>query len=230
MGRLKNILFILFGCFLFIESVQAQVLDEETGDSAQPDNNVLNSTEEDADEALFNELFSDYSENERDITKIKTFNDALDRPADIIRESIVNEPEVLEQNTVKAPPLTGDIYIGITNGSFSISKNIHGTTTCSFSVTIKSELNHDIRVMALNLIYPYRTFAFVFSHVPANTYQEKFIRTAGDICYDLSGVPDIQIDKCKILAAAETECAARLKWTKDILPPDSEERRFFFNY
>ena len=225
MLKLKSVLFIIFSYFILICGASAQILDDEAEDTSQ-NSNVSDST--DQDEALFNELFSDFPETEKDITNIKTFDDALDRPADIIRESIANEPEVLEQKTTQAPPLTGDIYIGITNGSFSISKNIRGETTCTFSVTIKSELNHDIRVMALNLVYPYRNFAFIFRNVPGNTYQERFIRTGGDICYDLDGVPDIHINKCKILAASSSECAARLKWTKDIMPPDSEERRYFF--
>lgn len=227
MIKLKNILFVIFSYFILICGAQAQILDDEVEDTSQ-NNNVVDSTEQ--DEALFNELFSDYSETERDITNIKTFDDALDRPADIIRESIINEPEVLEENTIKASPLTGDLYIGVTNGSFSISKNLRGEAVCSFSVTLKSELNHDMRVMALNLVYPYRTFAFVFRDVLPNSYQEKFIRTGGDICYDLDGVPDIRIDRCKILAASSGECAARIKWTKDIVPPESDERRYFFGY
>ena len=227
MLKLKSILFVIFSYFIFVYGATAQILDDEADDSSQ-NSGISDNT--DQDEALFNELFSDYSESEKDITNIKTFDDALDRPAEIIRESLANSPEVMEEKTIKAPPLTGDIYIGLTNGSFSISKNLHGETICSFSVTLKSELNHDIRSLALNLVYPYRNFAFIFRSVPANSYQERFIRTGGDICYDLDGVPDIHINKCNILAADSSECAARLKWTKDITPPDSEERRNFFHY
>jgi len=229
MLKFKNILFVIFSYFIFAQAASAQILDDEAEDSFL--NSGVSGVSEDStdqDEALFNELFSDYPETEKDITNIKTFDDALDRPADIIRESIANAPEVLEQNTVKATPLTGDIYIGLTNGSFSMSKNLRGEATCSFSVTLKSELNHDIRSLALTLAYPLRSFAFVFRGVSPNNYQERFIRTGGDICYDLNGVPDIHINSCKILAAGSNECTARLKWTKDITPPDSEERRFFF--
>ena len=226
MLKLKNILFVVVSYFIFLQSATAQVLDDF--EDSDQDANVVRDAEE--DEALFNELFSDFSETERDITNVKTFDDALDRPAEIIRESISTSPEIFEQTVKKAPPLEGDIYIGLTNGSFSISKNRNGEALCSFSVTIKSELNHDIRTMALNLVYPYRYFAFVFRDVPANSYQERFIRTAGDICYDLDIVPDIQINRCNILAAGRDECAARIKWTKDIMPPDSDERRNFFGY
>lgn len=227
MLKLRNILFSLFCYFLFINLSVAQILDDEEGVSEDTATELFD--EEDKDEALFNEIFSDHSETERDITNIKTFDDALDRPAEIIRESLSTSPELYEYKANGATPLEGDIYIGLTKNSFRISKNLRGETTCSFSVTIKSELNHDIRIMALNLVYPYRYFAFSFRDVPANSYQERFIRTGGDICYDLDGVPDIQINKCKILAASSSECAARIKWSKDILPPDSEERRFFFD-
>ena len=207
----------------------AQILDDDMPASSG-DSSV--SSEADKDEALFNELFSDYSETDRDITKIKDFNDALDQTANIIQNAdpqIAQTPEVEKE---KLPPVEGDLLIGVTNGTFRITKNALGEPACSFSITVKSTLNRKIRTIALNLVYPYRTFAFIFTNIPENGSQEKFIRTSGDICYNLVGVPDIDINKCRIWATDSKECAARMKWDENLKVPENPDpnRKYMLTY
>lgn len=207
----------------------AQILDDDMPASSG-DSSV--SSEADKDEALFNELFSDYSETDRDITKIKDFNDALDQTANIIQNAdpqIAQTPEVEKE---KLPPVEGDLLIGVTNGTFRITKNALGEPACSFSITLKSTLNRKIRTIALNLVYPYRTFAFIFTNIPENGSQEKFIRTSGDICYNLVGVPDIDINKCRIWATDSKECAARMKWDENLKVPENPDpnRKYMLTY
>ena len=207
----------------------AQILDDDM--PASSDNSSV-SSEADNDEALFNELFSDYSETDRDITKIKDFNDALDQTANIIQNAdpqIAQTPEVEKE---KLPPVEGDLLIGVTNGTFRITKNALGEPACSFSITLKSTLNRKIRTIALNLVYPYRTFAFIFTNIPENGSQEKFIRTSGDICYNLVGVPDIDINKCRIWATDSKECAARMKWDENLKVPENPDpqRKYMLTY
>lgn len=207
----------------------AQILDDDMPASS---GNSSVSSEADKDEALFNELFSDYSETDRDITKIKDFNDALDQTANIIQNAdpqIAQTPEVEKE---KLPPVEGDLLIGVTNGTFRITKNALGEPACSFSITLKSTLNRKIRTIALNLVYPYRTFAFIFTNIPENGSQEKFIRTSGDICYNLVGVPDIDINKCRIWATDSKECAARMKWDENLKVPENPDpqRKYMLTY
>ena len=207
----------------------AQILDDDMPASS---GNSSVSSEADNDEALFNELFSDYSETDRDITKIKDFNDALDQTANIIQNAdpqIAQTPEVEKE---KLPPVEGDLLIGVTNGTFRITKNALGEPACSFSITLKSTLNRKIRTIALNLVYPYRTFAFIFTNIPENGSQEKFIRTSGDICYNLVGVPDIDINKCRIWATDSKECAARMKWDENLKVPENPDpnRKYMLTY
>lgn len=207
----------------------AQILDDDMPASS---GNSSVSSEADNDEALFNELFSDYSETDRDITKIKDFNDALDQTANIIQNAdpqIAQTPEVEKE---KLPPVEGDLLIGVTNGTFRITKNALGEPACSFSITLKSTLNRKIRTIALNLVYPYRTFAFIFTNIPENGSQEKFIRTSGDICYNLVGVPDIDINKCRIWATDSKECAARMKWDDNLKVPENPDpqRKYMLTY
>jgi len=207
----------------------AQILDDDMPASS---GNSSVSSEADNDEALFNELFSDYSETDRDITKIKDFNDALDQTANIIQNAdpqIAQTPKVEKE---KLPPVEGDLLIGVTNGTFRITKNALGEPACSFSITLKSTLNRKIRTIALNLVYPYRTFAFIFTNIPENGSQEKFIRTSGDICYNLVGVPDIDINKCRIWATDSKECAARMKWDENLKVPENPDpqRKYMLTY
>lgn len=207
----------------------AQILDDDMPASS---GNSSVSSEADNDEALFNELFSDYSETDRDITKIKDFNDALDQTANIIQNAdpqIAQTPEVEKE---KLPPVEGDLLIGVTNGTFRITKNALGEPACSFSITLKSTLNRKIRTIALNLVYPYRTFAFIFTNIPEHGSQEKFIRTSGDICYNLVGVPDIDINKCRIWATDSKECAARMKWDENLKVPENPDpnRKYMLTY
>jgi len=227
MLKLKKLFFIVFCVLCWTSVVSAQILDDEDmSDSASN----INSDAQNGDEELFNELFSDYSETERDISKTKNFGDALDQSIDIIKKSGAAEP--IEEAPVakkEVEPLEGDIHIGITKGSFNIT-NFQNRLSCSFSVTVKSNLNKSIKIMGLNLIYKDATFAFSFREVPANGFQERFIRTSGERCYTLAGVPDITVNKCKIYAAKGSECATRLVWDDELTPPDSKERRNFFGY
>lgn len=229
MKSVVSAFFLFLGLVLLPGVTSAQILDDDmpsaTGRLPSPD-------EVDNDEALFDELFSDYSETDRDITKVKNFDDALDQTANIIQNAT---PEVIqppEPKKEKLPPVEGELLIGVTNGTFRITKNALGEPACSFSVTLKSTLNRNIHTLALNLIYPYRTFAFIFTNVPENGSQEKFIRTSGDICYNLVGVPDIDINKCRIWATDSKECAARLRWDEHLKVPENPDpqRKYMLTY
>jgi len=222
-------LFLALSCALLPVVASAQILDDDMPASS---GNVPTTNDADKDEALFNELFSDYSETDRDITKVKNFDDALDQTANIIQNTNPEIVQAPEQEKEQLPPVEGDLLIGVTNGTFRITKNALGEPACSFSVTLKSTLNRKIRTIALNLIYPYRTFAFIFTNIPENGSQEKFIRTAGDICYNLVGVPDIDINKCRIWATDSKECAARMKWDENLKVPENPDpqRKYMLTY
>jgi hypothetical protein len=203
---MRRFLYVFFICFgLFVPQVNAQVLDDDTTDG---------------DEELFNEMFSDYSETEKDVTKIEDFGDIVERAGDVLKkvEAAKNDSSQVSNNDL--PPIDGALSIGITKGSFKTYDGFHGEPTCSFGVTLKSTLNLDIKHLGLYLIYPKRSFAFMFFDVKANSGQEHFIETTGDICYNLTGVPDIEIHKCKIYGASNQECSQRLTWDENITAPE----------
>jgi hypothetical protein len=202
---MRRFLYVFLICFaLIIPQGYAQILDDETvGD----------------DEELFNEMFSDYSETEKDVTKAQDFGDIIERAGDILKKSEESKATSSQAQNDNLPPIDGDLSIGITKGSFKTYAGFHGETTCSFGVTLKSTLNLDIKHLGLYLTYPKRTFAFMFFDVKANSEQEHFIETTGDICYNLTGVPDIEIHKCKIYGASNQECSQRLKWDENITAP-----------
>lgn len=185
----------------------AQLLDDDDLQSVPSQTNTQ-MDETDNNEALFNEMFSDYSENERDITKAKTFDDAISAASEMLEKS-KNKSASIEQ----LEPLNGDILIGITKGSFKIFQKMTGKMSCSFSVTVKSNLDREIKLLGLSLIYPKSPFAFIFRNVSANGTQTRYITTSGDVCYNLEGAPDIDVNLCKIRNATGAECAKRLKWS-----------------
>lgn len=198
-------LFILAAFISFCYNAHAQILDDEV------DSTLSDTTSEDT---LFDEIFSDYSETERDITKVKTFDDALSRTADEIKKTDILNNDILVPQEL--PPLTGNMVIGLKKGSFTIFRDISGRTKCSFIVTLKSNLDREVRLLGLNLVFPHRTFAYVFRKIPANGSQDRKITTMGDICYNLVGVPDINIHSCKIRGVLGSECAQRITWTDSI--------------
>lgn len=187
-----------------ISQSYAQLLDEEAEVSsplAYPDN----------DEILFDEIFSDVPDTEKDITKVKTFDDAIERLSQEVKKDQQAEEKLPAQ--IPVTPLKGEMHIGIQKGSFQIFKDMSGRSRCSFAVILKSDLDKDIKTMALNLVYPKRIFAFVFKDVPSGESQMRHITTAGDICYNMTGAPDISIHICKIKGTLASDCIKHIKWS-----------------
>ena len=202
---MQRFLYVFLICFgLIIPQGYAQILDDTS----------------DGDEELFNEMFSDYSETEKDVTKVEDFGDIVERAGDILKKVEENKTSSSQAQNNELPPIEGELFIGITKGSFKTYSRYHGETACSFSVTLKSTLNLDIKNLGLYLTYPKRSFAFMFFDVKANSGQEHFIDTTGDICYNLTGIPDIEIHKCKIYGASNQECSQRLTWDENITAPE----------
>ncbi len=185
--------------------VRAQLLDEE---------NITPQLSIDSSEALFEEMFSDFPETEKDITKINTFDDAVDVMSQGIKKSDTAN-SLLQPEAIT--PLRGEMLIGIQKNSFKIFRDMSGRSRCSFSVALKSDLEKDIKVLAVNLVYSQKVFAFVFKDVPSKQTQLRHITTGGDICYKMAGItPDINIHKCKIRATLAADCIKHIKWSDDL--------------
>ncbi|MBR2273783.1 MAG: hypothetical protein IJ864_02995 [Alphaproteobacteria bacterium] len=221
MNRFAFLLLVLICCVGLFRNSLAQVLDEDAALAEQE----IRPDATDQDEALFNELFSDYSEEDRDVTKVKTFDDAMDVVADSIKRT--GAMNSIERRNEPLPPLEGELLVGVTKGSFHFAQNAFQQPSCSFTVTLKSKLNHHLRILALNLIYSQRTFAFIFRDVKPLGTDTHSIRTIGDICYNLTGAPDIDIHKCKIVGANDKECAERIRWQDAIVDEKSPSASAF---
>jgi len=197
------IVFILF--LGFSSHVRAQLLDDE---------DVSTQLSTDSSEALFEEMFSDFPETERDITKVKTFDDAVEVISQGIKKddtaNDIQQPEV-------TTPLLGEMLIGIQKDSFKIFRDMSGRSRCSFNVALKSDLEKDIKLLAVNLVYSQKVFAFVFKDIPSKQTQFRHITTGGDICYKMAGItPDINIHKCKIRATLAADCINHIKWSDNL--------------
>lgn len=205
--------------------VQAQVLDaEEAPDAAAPAPAGLSFDETDKNEALFNEMFGDHPEIREDAENTGNFENTAQKAAERIKQTGATAPSVSADGILK--PLNGDMLIGVSKGSFKVFQDMTGRTNCTFGVTLKSNLDRKLKTMGLQLVYPHRVFAFIFRNVAEKGSQERFITTTGDICYNLAGVPDIEVNLCRIKNAADNECAKRIKWSNDLESPDPSKNPY----
>lgn len=205
--------------------VQAQVLDaEEAPDAAAPAPAGLSFDETDKNEALFNEMFGDHPEIREDAENTGNFENTAQKAAERIKQTGATAPSVSADGILK--PLNGDMLIGVSKGSFKVFQDMTGRTNCTFGVTLKSNLDRELKTMGLQLVYPHRVFAFIFRNVAEKGSQERFITTTGDICYNLAGVPDIEVNLCRIKNAADNECAKRIKWSNDLESPDPSKNPY----
>lgn len=197
----------------------AQILDDDfdSGVVIENEDSAVETKEE--HEELFDEMFG----NESEVVIKKASSGKLDKAADeIVKDINIKKSVTRKRNdeNVVVEPLEGELFIGVSKNSFKLSQDMMGRTVCTFGVTLKSTLNRDIKTLALRLAYQQSAFAFIFRNVKANGSDEKYISTNGDICYNLSGVPDIDINRCRIFNARDDECARRIKWEEGILSPD----------
>jgi hypothetical protein len=203
---------LLVATFLYNQAF-AQILEDEPTPEQKEVSSVPESDYEET-EALFDKMFEEFSESEKDISRPDKFDDAITRATAVAKE----QGDINTGVTSSYVPLNGDMFIGIKDGSFKIYQDIMGRMNCTFTVVLNSNLDRDIKRMGLNLIYPMQSFAFIFRDVPAKGSQTRYITTTGDICYNISGVPDIRINMCRIRQASGKECMNRLKWKDNIVP------------
>lgn len=175
-------------------------------------------------EALFNEMFGDHPEIREDVENMGNFENTAQKAAEKIKQTGATAPSAPADGILK--PLNGDMLIGVSKGSFKVFQDMTGRTNCTFGVTLKSNLDRELKTMGLQLVYPHRVFAFIFRNVAEKGSQERFITTTGDICYNLAGVPDIEVNLCRIKNAADNECAKRIKWSNDLESPDPSKNPY----
>ena len=160
--------------FSLILPVQAQVLDaEEAPDAAAPAPAGLSFDETDKNEALFNEMFGDHPEIREDAENTGNFENTAQKAAERIKQTGATAPSVSADGILK--PLNGDMLIGVSKGSFKVFQDMTGRTNCTFGVTLKSNLDRELKTMGLQLVYPHRVFAFIFRNVAEKGSQERFI-------------------------------------------------------
>ena len=226
--KIKLFVFCLIAILSVSPACFAQLLDDEIDNSiAQVKTEEEIQTEQ---EELFDEMFSDYTENieTKDEPEGEIEELAIELADHMKKVNIVNpKAKTEEQKEIdNKTPIEGELYIGVSKGSYRLFKDITGRTKCAFGVTLKSTLNKKLQNLSLRLVYPHRTFAFIFRNVDAKESSERYISTSGDICYNLSGVPDIDINRCRIYSASGKECAKRLIWDEQIESPDMSKNPY----
>lgn len=216
MNRIVLYLAIVLGITIAVP-LSAQVLDD---DFPVEENVIAVEDQDNGHEELFNEMFSDHVEE-------LPSNSNQSNPIDEIAKNVAKEVNTSEfsssktnLNDTKLSVLDGELFIGVSQGSFNLFNDMMGRRKCSFGVTLKSTLNKDLKTLALRLVYKHGAFAFIFKNVKPNTSDEHFITTTGDICYNFGGTPDIEINRCRIIGSREDDCMQRLKWDDKILSPN----------
>jgi hypothetical protein len=220
MRILKLLFCVVLGLGIGVKA-QSQVLDDEFGYDVEEKEVQL---EEDHDE-LFDEMFPKAVVEKPQLTTEDKLNNMAEEVAENLKLKKLKETKISYEEA-KSIPTEGEIRIGISKNSFKLKQDMMGRTICTFGVTLTSSLNKEIKSLALRLVYKQSAFAFIFRDVKANGSDEKYIRTNGDICYNLSGAPDIDINRCRIFGANANECAKRIIWDDDIVSPDPEKNPY----
>ena len=221
--KIKFFVFFLLAALLLSSPSHAQMLDDDMEEVSEEN--------KENHEVLFEEMFSDYKESIETDNKPKGKIEELATDlADHMKKVKIIDPSLKAKEKLaeeRNKPTEGELYIGVSKGSFKLFKDLTGKTNCAFGVTLKSTLNKDIKNFSLRLVYPHRTFAFIYRNIKAGEADERFITTSGDICYNLTGVPDIDINRCRIYGAETNECAKRLIWDEKIESPDMSKNPYF---
>lgn len=151
--------------------VQAQVLDaEEAPDAAAPAPAGLSFDETDKNEALFNEMFGDHPEIREDAENTGNFENTAQKAAERIKQTGATAPSVSADGILK--PLNGDMLIGVSKGSFKVFQDMTGRTNCTFGVTLKSNLDRELKTMGRNW-----SIRIVFSLLFSGTSPKKALRS-----------------------------------------------------
>lgn len=197
--------------------LSAQVLDD---DFPAEENVVAVEDQDNEHEELFDEMFGGHVDELPQNGKSSNVIEEIAKNVVVkVGDKEFKSDKKVVDNT-QSSALDGELFIGVSQGSFKLFKDMMGRTKCSFGVTLKSTLNKDLRMLALRLIFKHGAYAFIFTKLKAGKSDEHFITTMGDICYNLEGVPDIEINKCRIMGAREDDCMQRLKWDDKILSPN----------
>ena len=217
----RSVLFWIIALgFCISTSSFAQILDDDYPLEPETAISYDDNTTPDDHEELFDEMFGDYEETLPENNKASnSFDEIAKDIADNVDTSNFKS-NTKEVNNDKIASLEGELLIGVSQGGFKLFKDMMGRTKCSFGVTLKSTLNRDLKTLALRLIYKHGAFAFIFKNVKPGASDEHFITTMGDICYNLEGAPDIEINRCRIIGSREDDCMQRLKWDDKILSPN----------
>ncbi len=208
--------------FLTLSTSYTQILD----DDAIINNNATVAestevTETNEDDILFDEMFSEYTDEEKDVTLEKSFNDIISQSSETFKNN-----DKLKNKKEDFTPLTGDLLVGVTKGSFKTFSDIGGRIACSFGVTLKSNVDKDIKTIGIQLLFSNRTFAFIFKNIAAGKTVEHFITTRGDICYNMAEIPNIEVNICKIVRTSNGECAKKLKYDSSLESPDPQKNPY----
>ena len=143
---MKRVISSIYGLFLLFAPVQpinAQVLDGETAQEASfPSSGGLSFDETDKNEALFNEMFGDHPEIREDVENTENFENTAQKAAEKIKQTGATAPSAPADGILK--PLSGDMLIGVSKGSFKVFQDMTGRTNCTFGVTLKSNLDREL--------------------------------------------------------------------------------------
>ena len=228
MKKFALYLLVCMGVF-FSEPLYAQMLDDAETMTDEGYEELFDDMygeelkkEASAEEAIYGEENSENNIEARDENiSLEGAAQALAQHLDALKKQKQDKDNAdLAPTTEEMPTLNGEIFIGISKGSFVLFQDVLGRTMCSFGVTVRSTLDKDIRMLALKLAFPLQDYAFIYRDIKANGVEEKFIRGIGDICYNLSEAPDIEINRCRIFGASEDECAKRIRWDDKMESPD----------
>ena len=188
---IKSLALIVVFAFAFISCPCAQVFDFEEEDK----------------------LLDDVSDQ---LTDNLTSNMPEQRP---LRQDIVtntanqkNKVTVSKVETVNSIDPNEKIYMYMRD--FKVSKNINGRISCDVRFYLSSKVKEKITNISYRLKWPNMETALSHSNVEPEGEVSVNYTLLGEGCYDMDGVPNIIVNRCRIKGRSQEYCASIIKWAK----------------
>lgn len=97
---------------------------------------------------------------------------------------------------------------------FGIRRSISGSVSCDVRFIVLSTLDRKLTNLSVKLKWPAMETALNFSDVAPNVENYFDYSLVGDGCYSMDKIPNVIVNRCRVVGMSEKECAGKIKWLK----------------
>ncbi len=195
--RLNFIFVFAFAC-LFSSKLKAQVFEEDLSSS----DDVIG--------------YSDMAETKpvKPSPKKTVSNRAISRNVtnNKTRANTTTNVKVGEVQQSNQPKIDEKIYLYMRD--FEIKQDLHGRINCNMDFYIYSTVQEKISNISYRLKWPEMETPVSFSSVEPQKATAVQYTLLGKGCYEMDGVPNIIVNRCRIKGKSQEKCSSMIQWSK----------------